>query len=335
MTPRIALALAALLVTACSSVTTPSPSADRTTAVPLKVGLGYIPSVQFAPFYVAQQQGRYRAAGLDVTFDNQIDPELIKLVGLGTFDLGIGDGTSLIPAVAQGIPIRYVATIYAQFPNVVVARADANVAKPADLAGKKLGTPGKYGSSWIMLQALLRSAGLTTEDVEVVLYPDFGQAGALAAGAVQSITGFVNNEPIVLAKQNVATTTLAVDQITPLPGPGLVAGTATLAAKREQIRAFIRVTLQAMAEIKANPQLGIDATFATAPDLATDPAGQRAILDATIKVWSDAAGTRAYGAIDASAWAASVAFMRTLPDAGVTKDIPTDQLIDASLLPTR
>src|SRR4051794_13896721 len=35
--------------------------------VPLTVGLGYIASVQFAQFYYAQQQGYYKAAGLDVT----------------------------------------------------------------------------------------------------------------------------------------------------------------------------------------------------------------------------------------------------------------------------
>ncbi|MHB8460432.1 MAG: ABC transporter substrate-binding protein, partial [Candidatus Limnocylindrales bacterium] len=43
----------------------------------LTVGLGYIPSVQFAPFYLAQQAGYYAAAGLDVTFENKIDPDLI------------------------------------------------------------------------------------------------------------------------------------------------------------------------------------------------------------------------------------------------------------------
>ena len=40
---------------------------------PPTVGLGYIPSVQFAPFYRADKQGDYRDAGLDVTMQNQID----------------------------------------------------------------------------------------------------------------------------------------------------------------------------------------------------------------------------------------------------------------------
>ena len=100
-------------------------------------------------------------AGLDVEFQNKIDPDLITLVGQGAIDVGIGDGTSVIPAVSQGIPVQYVATIYGKFPNVVFAKASSGIKTAADLKGKKIGTPGRYGSGWIMLQALLGSAGLT------------------------------------------------------------------------------------------------------------------------------------------------------------------------------
>ena len=44
----------------------------------------------------------------------------------------------------------------------MIAKAGSGIATAADLKGKKIGIPGKYGSSWIMLQALLQSAGLTT-----------------------------------------------------------------------------------------------------------------------------------------------------------------------------
>lgn len=323
--------LVALLLAACSG----GPGASSA-AVPLKVGLGFIPSVQFAQFYFAKQQGYYAAAGLDVTLENKIDLELITLIGQGALDVGMGDGTSVIPAVSQAIPIRYVATIYAQFPSVVIAKATSGIKTPADLKGKTLGIPGKYGSSWIMLQAMLASAGLTPDDLVVKLYPDFGQATALAAGQVDAATGFANNEPVILARQGIETSVLRVDAITPLPGPGLVTGTSTLTAKREALRAFVAATLRAMQEIQADPQKGLDATFAVAPDLAADPAGQRAVLEATIAMWSnDYVNAHGLGAINSDAWASSVAFMRGLPDSGVTRDIPVNELIDSALLPAR
>ena len=158
----------------------------------------------------------------------------------------------------------------------MIAKAGSGITTAADLKGKRIGIPGKYGSSWIMLQALLKSAGLTTSDVTIVEFPDFGQATALQQGAVDAATGFANNEPIQLKRAGVDTVVLAVDAITPLPGPGLVTGTATLAAKHDALAAFTKATLRAMDEIAADPQKGLDASFEVVPDLAKDPALQRA-----------------------------------------------------------
>ena len=92
--------------------------------------------------------------------------------------------------------------------------------KAADLKGKKIGTPGRYGSGWVMLQALLASAGLTTDDVEIVEYPDFTQEIAVEQGAVDAATGFANNEPVQLELHGEKAVVLHVDGVTPLPGPG-------------------------------------------------------------------------------------------------------------------
>src|SRR5207344_551194 len=71
----------------------PSGAEPSVTPTKLVVGLGYIPSVQFAQFYLAQQKGYYAEGGLTIEFQNKIDADLIPLVGKGTIDIGIGDGT--------------------------------------------------------------------------------------------------------------------------------------------------------------------------------------------------------------------------------------------------
>lgn len=277
----------------------------------LKVGLGYIPSVQFAPFYFAQQQGYYDDLGLRVTFENKIDPDLVTLVGQGALDLGVADGTSVIPAVSQGIPIRYVATIYGTFPSIVFAKESSGIRTAADLKGKKIGIPGKYGSSWIMLQALLDSAGLEPADATIQEYPDFGQGTAVQAGAVDAATGFANNEPVQLELTGSKAVVLHVDDVVALPGPGLIAGTSTIAAKRDAIAAFVGATLRAMTEISADPALGVEAAFKAVPELATDRSKQEAILAATIATWSPAGGG-SLGTIDEQGWADSIAYLAEL-----------------------
>jgi NitT/TauT family transport system substrate-binding protein len=332
--PRRALALV-VLATAALAACGPSGStiAPSGATVDLKVGLGYIPSVQFAPFYLAQQRGWYAAAGLNVTFENKIDPDLVTLVGQGALDIGVADGTSVIPAVSQGIPIRYVATIYGSFPSIVFGKASSGITTAADLAGKKIGIPGKYGSSWIMLQALLSSVSLTPDDVTIVEYPDFGQGVAVQQGAVDAATGFTNNEPVTLGLTGEKSVVLHVDRIVALPGPGLIAGTATLAAKTAAIRAFIDQTLRAMDAIAADPKVGLDAVVTAVPELGSARAAQEAILAATIATWHDPTGAKPFGAIDRAGWDASITYLTGLKL--VAKPVKTDDLVRDDLLPAR
>jgi putative riboflavin transport system substrate-binding protein len=325
--------LAALLTMAVGACNVGSPASQAPSAgTPLTVGLGFIPSVQFAPFYLAQQKGYYRDAGVQVTFQNKIDPDLVTLVGQGAIDVGLADGTSVIPAVSQGIPIRYIATVYRAFPSIVFAKASSGIQAAADLKGRKIGIPGRYGSSWIMLQALLGSARLTTSDVQIVDYPDFGQGAAVKQGAVDAATGFINNEPVQLQLSGEPTVVLRVDQVVPLPGPGLITGTKTLTAKRAAVAGFVAATLKAMREIDANPDAGLDAAIAAVPELGKDRPTQKAILTATIDAWKGGGSASGFGSIDRAAWTKSVDFMTGLGGL-VPNPVATDQLVDDTVLP--
>ena len=316
-----------------SAASEPPSSGSPAPATPLVVGLGFIPSVQFAQFYLADQAGYYADEGLDVTFLNEIDANLVPKVGQGQVDIGMSDGTSVIPAVSQGIPVRYVATVYGQFPSIVFGKASSGIASAADLEGKKLGIPGRYGSSWIMLQALLDSAGLTPEDLDIVEYPDFGQGAAVSQDAVDAATGFANNEPVQLDLAGTEPFVLHVDDITALPGPGLIVSNATLEAKRDAVEAFVRATLQAMDDIVTDPEKGLNAAIAAVPELGQDRETQAAILDATIDVWQapGASGTAGLGAIDRDGWGDSIEFMTEL--GLVPNPVTVDDLVSEEFLP--
>ena len=229
----------------------PSPS---TAPVKLVVGLGYIPSVQFAPFYLADQAGYYADAGLSVEFQNKIDPDLITLVGQGAIDVGIGDGTSVIPAASQGIPVKYIATLYGQFPDIVFAKASSGITTAADLKGKKIGTPGRYGGGWIMLQALLGSAGLTDQRRRHRRVPGLHAAGRGRAGRGRRRDRLLQQRAGPARARRARRPWCSTStQITPLPGPGLIAAAKTLADKHDAIARFVAATLRAMNAIKLDP----------------------------------------------------------------------------------
>ena len=258
----------------------------------------------------------------------------MALVGQGALDLGMSDGTSVIPAVSQGIPIRYLATVYGQFPSIVFGKESTGITSAADLDGKKIGIPGRFGSSWIMLQGLLKSAGLTTNDVEIVEYPDFGQGVAVSQGAVDAATGFANNEPVQLERTGTPAVVLHIDEITPLPGPGLIAAATTIDAKHDAIAGFVRATLRAMTDIVADPSKGVDAAIAAEPTLGQDRDLQAAILAATIEVWQRPGTTAAegLGSIDREGWQASIEFMTELklvPNPVTVDDLVVEDFVTA------
>lgn len=319
-----------------STSASPTPSGDST-LVPLTVGLGYIPGVQFAPFYLAQQSGAYAAAGLDVTLQNQIDPDLISLVGSGGLDLALADGTSMIPAVSQGIPVRYLATIYGVLPNVVIARTDAGITSPADLAGKRVGTPGQYGSGYLTLLGILGEASLDIGDVSLDLYPDYGQTQALLSGAADATTGYANNDLVLAQESGIEVEVFYASAAAPFAGPGLISSPDTITAKRESIRAFIAATLEAMRQIAADPELGVDAAAKIVPEIAATPSARAnalAVMKATVDVWAgplqESAG---YGAISVEGWETSIAFMRSVPGQQVRDGLKATEIVDESLLP--
>jgi NitT/TauT family transport system substrate-binding protein len=247
--------------------------------------LGFRPDVQFAPFYVAQQDGYFERAGLHVTTEHADGGELIRLVADGRADFGVADATDVMIARTGGIPIKYVATLYESFPVALIGPVGSVPINPADLAGLTIGTPGRFGSSWHALLALLDAGGLTSDDVNIREYPQFNQSEGLLNGDVDLITGFRNNEPLRLAAQGMETDELTVDEIAPLPGPGVIVGDDLLSADPELAHAFAGALILATQAVIDDPDAGLAAATVAVPTLSEDPETALAVLEATIPVW--------------------------------------------------
>ncbi len=266
--------------------------------------------MQFAPFYVAQQEGHYADAGLEVTIEHRQAPDVQRLVADGQAEFGVADATDVMIARTSGIPIRYVSTLYQSFPVALIGEEGTVPDDPADLAGLRIGTPGQFGSSWHALLALLDAGGLTADDITVREYPQFNQVDGISNGDVDLITGFRNNEPLQLAGRGMSVDLLTVDDVAPLPGPGMIVGDELLASDPELVRAFVEATAAAQAEVIANPDLGYAAAEAAVPEISENPDVARAVLDATVELWEG--DGFADGAIDDDLWAAGYETMQRL-----------------------
>src|SRR6185295_12908073 len=164
--------------------------------------MGYIPNIQFAPFYVAIEKGYFKDAGIEIEFDYKFETDGVTLVGAGELPFAVVSGEQVLLAREQGLPVTYVAAWYQQYPVSVVAKSELGVLVPQDLKGKKIGLPGLFGATYVGLRALLFEAGISESDVTLDAI-GFNQVDLMAAGQQDVVVGYAANEPIQLRARGI------------------------------------------------------------------------------------------------------------------------------------
>lgn len=299
----------------------PQPTAGATQEPhTVTMAMPYIPNVQFAPFYVADKKGYYAAEGLKVVFDYNFETDVVKRVAQGTVQFGAASGDSVLLARAQGLPVVTVATMSQQFPVVFFSKVEENITTPADLKGKSVGIPGRFGSSYIGLLALLYANKMQESDLNVQEI-GFAQVAALSEGKVQVASGYGNNEPVQLEQQGIRVNIIRVADFYPLASDGIITSEALINGQPEVVRGFVRATLRGMRDTIDNPDEAFQISLEYIPELKSADAAtqqlQRKVLQATLPYWqSEATAQHGLGYTDMASWQATLTFMR---DSGLLK----------------
>jgi len=275
-------------LSACSGGAASPTEASAPATPPLthiRLPMGYIPNVQYAPFYVAKEKGYFARNGLDVTFDYSTETDGVALVGAGELAFSLVSGEQVPLARAQGLPVVYVMAWWHDYPVAVASLKDKGVTQVEDLKGKRVGLPGPYGASYIGLRALLASGGIQESDLTLDSI-GYNQVEALISGQEDSVVIYANNEPVQLRLRGYDVDVIRVADAVKLASNGLLTNEKTLAENPELVRAMIRAVLQAVDDTLADPDAAFEICKKHVEGLEGENATiQRAILDATLEFW--------------------------------------------------
>jgi NitT/TauT family transport system substrate-binding protein len=278
----IVLMFLSIILAACGPKSLPTPASGL---ISVRLPVGYIPHVQFAPLYVAIEKGFYRDLGLEVKMDYINETDSVALVGADEIQFAIVSGEQVPLGRAQGLPVVYVLDWYQQYPVGVVSMADQNIRTPADLKGKKVGIPVLAGASYIGFKALLDAGKINDTDVTLDSI-GFTQTEALIDKLEDAVVIYVTNEPIKLRAEGYQVNVLKVSDYLALVGNGLITNQKTIDEKPGLVRAMVAGTLAGIKYTIAHPDEAFGICKKYVQNLAAlDQNLQKEILAASIELW--------------------------------------------------
>jgi NitT/TauT family transport system substrate-binding protein len=215
------LAVCALMLNAaCSAPAAPAAPTSRPLTT---IKVADVPQVVQAPFYIAIDQGYFRAEGLEVELvPSSTTADAATLVAAGQVDYaGIGPDPALFNAMQRGINVQILAATAVLRAGTrasgIVVRQDhidsGRYTEPRDLKGMQIAVGASQARFYV--ERILARAGLSAADVEFVTLPPPAMVAALQNKAIDAAWEV---EPLVAQVQSRQFGTLTSTGFEALPG---------------------------------------------------------------------------------------------------------------------
>jgi NitT/TauT family transport system substrate-binding protein len=300
--------------------------ADKQALEKVVLPVGFIPSVQFAPFYAAVHNGYFAEYGYDVELLYGYEIDAVSLVGSGEYKVAIASGEQVVLAQNQGLPVVYVYNWFEDYPVGITALKTSGIRQLSDLTGKVIGIPALQGASYIAYKGFESIGEFDPESIRLDVI-GFTQAELLSQRKVDAAVVYLTNEPVVLTEQGYELVTFALSDFLLLVGNGIVTNDLLVENDPEFLQNFIEATNRGVDFVANNPEEAYELCKQYVPNLENDQTFQYQVLVASIDIWN----IEQKGRSDADAWENTLTLMSAIGLAGdhlSVEDLFTNELID-------
>jgi len=217
------------------------------------VRLKWFNQAQFAGFYVAQDKGIYKAAGLDVNIQpGGPDFPAIQMVAGGNEQFGVAGADQILIARSKGVPVVALAVIYRRNPFVLFSLAKSGIKTPADFVGKKVGLK-IGGNEELIYRAVIAKAGIDKSQLTEI--PVKFDITPLLTGDIDVWPGYLINEVLAAKEKGFDVNIIAPSQYgIELYADTLFTTEKMLKEKPDVVQKFVAATLQGWSSAMAAPE---------------------------------------------------------------------------------
>jgi ABC-type nitrate/sulfonate/bicarbonate transport system substrate-binding protein len=217
------------------------------------VRLKWFNQAQFAGFYLAQDKGHYKAAGLDVNIQpGGPDFPAIQMVSGGNEQFGVTGADQILIARSKGVPVVALAVIYRRNPFVLFSLAKSGIKTPADYVGKKVGVK-IGGNEELIYRAILAKAGIDSSKLNEI--PVKFDLTPLLSGDIDVWPGYLINEVLAAKEKGFDVNVVyPADYGVDLYADTLFTTEKMLKEKPDVVKKFVAATLQGWSDAIAAPE---------------------------------------------------------------------------------
>ena len=252
----------------------------------VKLMLDFAIQGQQSPFVLANEGGYFERAGVNVQVDRGYgSADAITKVASRAYDMAFADIGAMIQFNGRqaGPPLISVFQVYDVAPMIVLSLKKSNIAKPSDLAGKRVASP-PASSSRVMFPLFAAATGLDPSSLSWIDVTPQLRETLLVQGRTDATTALITDlaglERLGLTENDIAIMRFS-DFGVALYGHGILTRAEFAAKNPETVKKVVKGAAEALKAAIADPGIAIAAIKKTEPLI--DEKVERARLELVIK----------------------------------------------------